>query len=281
MDQQEDTRDNRPRRASRPLHNRSALLRRHRWLIYLLPFLIFMVATSLEPARELPVDGQPGREIAGGAFGLEIPYAWYPWVYTAKIAAVLAAVAFVWPGYRDHPLRVVPLSLVVGVVGAGVWIGLCRLDLEGTYLWPLLERAGLGWLVGDGGGGRSAYNPFDELAARPAAAWSFLAVRLLGLAVVVPVIEEFFLRGFLMRFVMARDWWKVPFGEVDALAVVVGTAVPMLMHPGELLAAAVWFSMITWLMVRTRSLWDCIAAHAVTNLLLGVYVVASGDWRLM
>ncbi len=39
--------------------------------------------------------------------------------------------------------------------------------------------------------------------------------------------------------------------------------------------------MITWLMLRTRNIWDCVAAHAITNLILGVYVVASGAWRLM
>jgi CAAX protease family protein len=60
----------------------------------------------------------------------------------------------------------------------------------------------------------------------------------------------------------------------------VGTAVPMLMHPGELLAAFVWFSLVTWLMTRTRNIWDCVAAHAVTNLLLGIYVVTQHQWQL-
>ena len=105
-------------------------------------------------------------------------------------------------------------------------------------------------------------------------------MRFFGLVAVVPVIEEFFLRGFVMRFVVERDWWETPFGKVNGLAIVLGTLVPMLMHP-ELLAALVWFSMITWLMVRTRNIWDCVAAHAVTNLILGVYVVYSGCWRLM
>jgi CAAX prenyl protease-like protein len=110
----------------------------------------------------------------------------------------------------------------------------------------------------------------------------FLSVRLFGLAIVVPVIEEFFLRGFAMRFVMEKDWWKVPFGTVNRVAIVVGTVLPMLSHP-ELLAAAVWFSLVTWLMLRTKNIWDCVVAHAVTNLLLGVYVVVMGGeaWRLM
>jgi hypothetical protein len=72
----------------------------------------------------------------------------------------------------------------------------------------------------------------------------------------------------------------VPFGVVTPLAAVVGTALPMLMHPAELLAAAVWFSLVTWLMASTKNIWDCVAAHAVTNLLLGIYVVSQEQWHL-
>jgi len=43
----------------------------------------------------------------------------------------------------------------------------------------------------------------------------------------------------------------------------------------------VWFSMITGLMVATRNIWDCVAAHAVTNLLMGIYVVGWNQWQLM
>ena len=123
--------------------------------------------------------------------------------------------------------------------------------------------------------------PLGQLAAAPAWAWTFLAIRFFGLVLVVPVIEEFFLRGFLMRLVVDQDWWKVPFGKVNAAAVAVSIVVPMLWHqPGEFLAAAAWFGMVTWLMVRTRNPWDCVLAHAVTNLLLGIYVVTRHQWAL-
>jgi hypothetical protein len=29
-------------------------------------------------------------------------------------------------------------------------------------------------------------------------------------------------------------------------------------------------------MAKTRNIWDCVAAHALTNLLLGIYIFASG-----
>ncbi|MCC6126259.1 MAG: CAAX prenyl protease-related protein [Pirellulales bacterium] len=246
--------------------------RKNPWLVFLLPFVVFMLVGAFEPTPDKP---------SGGIIGLSIPYDQYPLVYSLKIALSLAAVIFVWPGYREFPFRISPLSVAVGVVGIALWIGLCKLDLEHRYLQPFLDKLGLGWLIGSGE--RAGFNPLERLANQPVWAWTFLVFRFFGLALVVPIIEEFFLRGFVMRFVMEKDWWKVPFGRVNRLAVVAGTAVPMLMHPGELLAAAVWFSLVTWLMLRMKNIWDCVAAHAVTNFLLGVYVVTMGGeaWRLM
>jgi CAAX prenyl protease-like protein len=244
------------------------LLDRHRWLVFLLPFLVFMLVQSLEPSPS-----EPG----GKAIGLSIPYSAYPWVYAAKIALTVAAMIAVLPGYGQFPFRLSGLAIVVGIVGGALWIGLFWIDSH--YVQPALQRIGLGWFVGTGQ--RSSFNPLEQLGAHSAWAWAFLAIRFFGLVAVVPVIEEFFLRGFVMRLPVEGDWWQVPFGKVNGLALVLGTAIPMLAHPAELLAAAVWFSMITWLMVRTRNIWDCVAAHALTNLILGIYVVWSGTWRLM
>lgn len=242
------------------------MLQRHPWTVFLLPFVVFMLCGSLEPTPTMP---------GGRMIGLALPYADYPWVYTAKIVLTLATMLALMPGYRRFPFRVGLLGPVLGVVGVAVWVGICRLQWEERFLAPL----GLGPLLGLGA--RSAFNPLEQLRDHVAWVWIFLAIRFVGLVVVVPVIEEFFLRGFVMRWVMDSHWWDVPFGKVNVAAVVAGTLVPMLMHPHELLAAAVWFSLMTWLMVTTKNIWDCVAAHAVTNLLLGIYVVASGQWQLM
>lgn len=230
----------------------------------------------------------------GGLLFPAINYRYYPAVYSVKILLTLATMLLVLPAYRTFPWRVSGLSVAVGVVGVVLWIVLCHLQLEQKLVGPLDrflgsfipgledgETPSIGLMSLLGAGERSAYNPLEQLRNNPAWAWGFLAIRFFGLAAVVPVIEEFFLRGFLMRFVIHEKWWQVPFGTVNLAAVIAGTAVPMLMHPGELLAAMVWFSMVTWLMVRTRNIWDCVVAHAVTNLLLGVYVVLSGHWELM
>jgi uncharacterized protein len=249
--------------------DRIAAGRTNPWLVFLLPFVVFMLAGSFEPTP--PADANQPAAAATGWLGLGIPYSAYPLIYTVKIALTLIAVAYVWPGYRQFPLRLRPMAIGVGIVGAAVWIGLAVVQQHLVARW--------GWDLE--AGKRSAFDPLAQLKDQPAWAFTFLAIRFVGLALVVPVIEEFFLRGFVMRFVVEADWWKVPFGTANRLAIVVGTAVPVLMHPQEALAAAVWFSAITWLMLRTRNIWDCVAAHAVTNLLLGLYVIASGNWWLM
>jgi uncharacterized protein len=249
---------------------RGGLLKKYPAVIYLLPFVIYLLANSFEPGA--PVEAEPGT---GTTVGGWIEYRHYPLVYTCKLAITIAAIAFVFPGYRQFPWRLTAWGPLVGVIGAAVWIALAEGQIE---RW-LLDRAGLD-LLGSYGR-RPAFNPLVELRESPALAYSFMAVRFLGLAAIVPLIEEMFLRGFLMRFFVRPDWWNVPIGVVNRAALAAGAIVPMLLHPGELLAAAVWFSMITWLMVRTKNIWDCVLAHAITNLLLGVYVVSFDRWHLM
>ena len=259
----------------------AGLLADHPWLTFLLPFLVFMLVGSHEPT--------PGEGGARGPwFGFYIEYQHYPIVYSVKIFLTLLAMLYVLPGYRTFRFRISPLAVVVGVVGVVVWIALCHMQIEAKVLGPIeakvRELLGFDAAAKLGAaelGERSAFNPLEQLAHNRTWAYSFLAIRFFGLALVVPIIEEFFLRGFLLRFVVSTNWWQIPIGKVNRTAVIAGTAVPMLMHPGELLAALVWFSAVTWLMVRTRNIWDCVAAHAVTNLLLGIYVVMSGHWELM
>lgn len=267
-------------------------LRRWPGVTYLLPFAVFMLVGMIEPSPPKPkkadaATGQAAPESSGGIsldaerqrleeeHSPQMPYKYYPYVYSIKIGLTVLAMLAVIPGYRAFPFRVNGIAWIIGAMGAVAWVGLCRLHLEPKILTPL----GLGGILELGR--RPGFNPLEQLKDNPQWAYGFLAIRFFGLVVVVSIIEEFFLRGFLMRYVMDVDWPLIPFACVNQLALLVGTAFPMLMHPGELIAAAVWFSMVTWLMLRTKNIWDCVIAHAVTNLLMGLWVLYSGDWWLM
>src|SRR3989304_1774478 len=105
--------------------------RKNPWLVFLLPFVVFMLIGSLEPTPDKP---------GGQAIGLSIAYDLYPLTYTIKIALTIAAIGFVLPGYRKFPCHFSPLAVGVGVVGVIFWIGLCRLGVEHNYIQPMLER---------------------------------------------------------------------------------------------------------------------------------------------
>jgi hypothetical protein len=280
-----------------------------RWpaLPFVLPFAVYMLVGMFEPGPPKKFEpAKPGEAAKVGKLGhpigivgpdgvrrdadghpidedveldedgyIQIPYAYYPKVYSIKIIATVVTMILVFPGYLSFPLRLNWIGIAVGVVGVVLWIGICKLQLEQKLLVPM----GLGSIVGLGA--RTGFNPLEQLKDDPTWAYQFLAIRLFGLAIIVPIIEEFFLRGFLIRFVMDVDWFKIPFGKVDKLGLITSVAFPMLMHPGELFAAFVWFSLVTWLMLRTKNIWDCVAAHAVTNGLLGAYVIWSGEWQFM
>jgi CAAX prenyl protease-like protein len=272
-------------------------------IAFALPLVVYMLVGSFEPeplrgptAASAPAVAQPEETPEGslvvddtlpdaGAddlttttnrMGIEIPRRLYPAIYSVKIVATLAVLAWALPVYRQWPLRVSPLALGVGVVGVVLWILCAKIDPTSSYLQSLDPDHWLTKLLGSGE--RPSYDPLSVLGPT-AAGYGFLAIRFFGLALLVPVIEEAFLRAFLMRFVMHDNWTEIPFGVVNRTAVAVGILVPVLYHP-EHLAALVWFSLVTWLMVRTKNFWDCVAAHAVTNLLLGVYVVTQGEWWL-
>lgn len=251
------------------------------WLVFVAPFVVYMLLNTLEPAR--PAPPKPAAEGAAekpvdsrrGWLDLGIPYRYYPLVYTLKIALTGALMLALIRDYVAISWRLSPLAIAVGVVGVCLWIGITELRLEPR----LLEPIGLGGLIQTGT--RSAYNPLIELRDWPLLAYGFLAVRFLGLVIVVPIIEEFFLRGFLMRYITDQKWWSVSLGAVSGTSIAVATAAAVAMHPAEMLAMLAWFLLVTWLMLRTQHLTDCVLAHATTNLLLGVYVLVSGDWTYL
>ncbi len=160
--------------------------------------MVFLGVGSFEPTANHDIE----------LLGLAIPYDAYPVVYAIKIVLTMAAMAVVWPGYRQFPCRISPLAVAVGLVGAVVYVGFCKLELEGM----ILPHVGLGSLVDYGA--RSGFNPWSHWPQAPHWAEGYLALRFWGLVVVVPIIEEFFLRGLVMRYFIAPDWWKVPFGTL-------------------------------------------------------------------
>lgn len=196
----------------------------------------------------------------------------YQWLVALRVLTMSAVVLFFASALRKmFPLQVDHWGLSVGVLGAILWIGICQLQLERS----LLGLLGAGdWLPE-----RDGVNPWQVYPDAGQRLW-FLVTRFSLLAICVPVAEELFLRGFVMRAVEFEAWDSTPLSRIGRTGLLVGTLYGVATHPGEVVAAAVWFSLVTWLMVKTGKFWNCVLAHAVTNLLLGIYVCWFGQWQL-
>ena len=109
--------------------------------------------------------------------------------------------------------------------------------------------------------------------------WATLVFRFLRLVVVVPLVEEILWRGFLLRYLIREDFETVPFGTFSWLSFGVVTLGFALEHNRpDWVPALITGALYNWVAIRTRSLSSCILAHAVTNLLLGIFILKTGQW---
>jgi CAAX prenyl protease-like protein len=94
---------------------------------------------------------------------------------------------------------------------------------------------------------------------------------------VVPLMEELFWRSFLLRYLIDQNFESVPVGSFTWPSFLVTTVLFGLEHHflvAGMLAGAIY----SLLLYRTRSLAQCVLAHAVTNLALAGYVLYTGNW---
>jgi CAAX prenyl protease-like protein len=227
------------------------------WEACVVPFAVFLAGGLLEPTRS-------GDGLAGV---LGIPFAAYPLLYSLRIAATLVVIAQTWTPIRRWLGRPTWWPPLVGLALVVPWIVLASLERDA------------GWTTGVGE--RAAFNPFAFCNESGLPPWAFVAIRAVGLIAVVPLVEELFLRGFLMRYVINEDFWTVPFGCLTFSAAAACLVYAMATHPSECVAAAGWFAVVTGIAAATRRPIDTILAHAATNLALGLYVLSTGNWWLL
>jgi CAAX protease family protein len=218
-------------------------------LPYVIPMFGYLVLSTFEGYLPAGAGGRPSP-------------VWYPVAYTAKVAIVAGlmwACRSTWRDLSPRPsLGALALAVVLGLLVILAWVG-----LDGLY--PTLGLAG-------------TRPSFDPNVLPPAARRAFIAVRLLGLVGLVPVFEELFWRSFLIRWLVSDDFTRVPIGRVTPLAAVVSSVMFGLVHPEWLPGVLTGFAW-AWLVWKTRSLAACVVSHATANLALGLYVLATGDWK--
>lgn len=183
------------------------------------------------------------------------------WLYGIRAALVAGLLIVFWPSFneltaaRRPSLQQIWLALAAGLLVLGIW---------------LLLDSGI-FVLGQSGSG------FEPRAGDGSIDWSLALMRLAGSALVVPLMEELFWRSLVMRWLEEADFSALDPARIGLRAVLLSSLVFGLEHSqwaAGMLAGLVY----GWLYVRSGNLWIPIAAHAVTNAGLGVWVLATGAW---
>jgi len=106
-----------------------------------------------------------------------------------------------------------------------------------------------------------------------------LLLRSLRAVIIVPIVEELFWRGWLMRWMIAPDFRSVRLGTYSALSFWTVALLFASEHGSYWDVGLMAGIIFNWWMIRTKSLGDLILAHAVANACLCAYVVAAGKWE--
>jgi CAAX prenyl protease-like protein len=212
------------------------------WLPHALPYVLFLVLTGI-----------------GGLFEPVGPLVAYP----VKLLAV-AALLLVFARRGSYPELGTPYRLALFPLDAALGLAVFALWIAPESL-PFLKL------------GESA---FDPNAAGASLRVPLVGIRLLGAVILVPFMEELFIRSFLPRFVDAgrdADWRDLPVGRFTVLSFVATAVLFGLAHHRWAVGIATGVVYNAYLLAR-RSLGPVVVAHAVTNLALAVYVLRTGLW---
>jgi CAAX prenyl protease-like protein len=191
----------------------------------------------------------------GGAFWLRSPEFW---IYPAQTIFCGVLLLWLWRDYELRAPRRVVLTIAVAFFVFALWIA---------------PQEFLGFATRLDG-----FNP-AVFSGRPAAYWTTIVFRFLRLVVVVPLVEEVFWRGFALRYFINEKFYAVPMGAFSWFSFAVVTLAFGLSHSwADWIAALITSALYNCVAYRTKSLASCILAHAITNLLLGLWIMKTRQW---
>ena len=226
-----------------------------------------------------------------------------PWMTTAQPGVAIAPIAEENPGaaYLAPFLVILVAAMVATAASSGFeWLYPLRLVAAGSALWIYRKRyrildwrfgweapaAGALvfalWLGGDWLSGNHPQNPLT----RSADPWIsmaqniWLALRLFGAIVTVPIAEELAFRGYLIRRIMSLDFERLSPQAYTAGSLAISSLAFGMLHGSRWIAGTVAGLIYAAVFIRRGRIGDAVVAHAITNGLLAASVLVTGQWNL-
>lgn len=173
--------------------------------------------------------------------------------YALRIAAAIAALALVRGGLPRPAPSVSWVPLALGAAVGAAWVGAGAGEAR-----PLAEAlAGLG----------------------PTERWAWLAARVLGSCLVIPLVEELAFRGFLLPWLASPDFQAAPARAWSWPAVALSSLAFGALHQQWILGTLAGVAFAAARRWRGR-LGDAVLAHGIANAAVAAAVLLGGRWGL-
>ena len=206
------------------------------------PFAVFIAFLALQPYLERLFDSR--------------------WLVVSRGLVVAGLLACLWRHYEELDRERLRASASDWLLAVAVGIGI-------FFLWISFAS---GWsTVGELSGG---FVPLREDGSIDP--W-LAGLRLFGLALAVPVMEELFWRSFVMRRIDRADFLRLDPRRASLAAFALSSALFALEH-SQWFAGLIAGAGYAWLYMRSRSLLIPIVSHATTNATLGTWILLTGSW---
>ena len=215
------------------------------------PFVIFVLLTA-----------------AQGKCGAASAY----WFYLVKTLVGLWLILEIRPLVTEMRWAFSWEAVLVGVGIFALWVGINGEWTTQNSLWVKLGFSAAPKTSA------AIWNPNEQFGSGSALAWLFITVRILGSTFIVPPLEEIFYRSFLYRYIASVNFLSVPLDKFLPLPFLATALIFGFAH-NEWLAGILCGAAYQWLVIRKHRLGDAMTAHAITNFLLGVWVVWRGAWN--
>ena len=194
-----------------------------------------------------------------------------------------------WSWYPSIKLKYLPLSIFVGIFIFIIWVLFETPWMIATFpninelyvrlfvdfsnpfsLRDLYEDQNLNpvpfMTIDDGvNKGLHEFNPIVT-------GWLNFTIHMIGSSLVIPIIEEFFYRSFIYRWMQGSPFYKIKIQKIHWPLLIIVSLFFSISHI-EWGAAIICGLAFGVLYLKTQDIWSAIIAHGVTNFLLGLYVV--------
>jgi exosortase E/protease (VPEID-CTERM system) len=178
----------------------------------------------------------------------------FEWFYVLRFLAAAGAIWYFRRDFLDVDFRVSWVGAAAGVAVFAIWMA-----FEKTFHSPA---------------------PTALVQASTAARNGWIAARILGAVLAVPIAEELAFRGFLLRRLASADFESVGWRTFSWAPFLISSVAFGILHGERWLAGTIAGAIFALVQLRKGKLGDAILAHSVANALVAAWVLGAGDWNL-